>query len=348
MAIDDDLSVSLPKPPPPHPARREEAIEAALRRFDGTAEAAADAHRPRSTASTWWTRLRQPQIGVLVSAMVVAAIGLPAALIAVRDLSPSPNQETIAPRPTQRGPVASPPAPPMSGPNDRGAFDVRTPPTELANPSPATPGGSAGGGSPAARPSNDDAGVEEASSLAGSPQGPPPPPPAPPPAPRVEPMERSANDAAASELVVTGTRVPQPSVSPDRSSQASKRARTGAAAPAAGAQAVDPSYVAFLTRLQSAIRANDHPSVIRLIDFPLRVYSSGSTRLYPDGPSVEREFDRIFTPRVRQAIMRQQANQLFVRDQGVMIGDGQIWFDHSCPNSACNPLGPVRIKAVNR
>ena len=35
MAIDSEDSVSLPKPPPPRPAARDAAIEAAMRRFDG-------------------------------------------------------------------------------------------------------------------------------------------------------------------------------------------------------------------------------------------------------------------------------------------------------------------------
>ena len=356
MAIDDDLSGSLPKPPPPHPARREAAIDAALRRFDGTGEEAPAADRPRPMASPWWTRLRQPQMGVLVSAVVVAAIGLPAALIAIRELSPSANQETVAPPPTQAGPVTSPPAPPISAPDDRGALDVQrpqSPATEVPNSSPAVPGRSAARDDLVSRPNNDDAAAEPASPFAGyagAAAPPPPPPPPPPPAPQAEPMaqERSASEAVTSDVMVTGSRSPRPSISTNRSSKASQRAPAGPAGSAAVAEAVDPSYVAFLTRLQSAIRANDRRSVIRLIDFPLRVYSSGGTRLYPDARSVQREFDAIFTPRVREAILRQQSDQLFVRDQGAMIGDGEVWFDHTCPNSACTPLGPVRIKAVNR
>ena len=136
----------------------------------------------------------------------------------------------------------------------------------------------------------------------------------------------------ADNVVVTGSRIPSPAL--ERSSSA---------------KAVSPerAYGAFLSRLQSAMRSSDRRGVTALISFPLRVNGAGGPRLYRDARSVERDFDRIFTPRVKQAIARQRADQLFVRDQGAMIGDGEIWFDNSCPNSSCSPPGPVRIYAIN-
>jgi hypothetical protein len=156
--------------------------------------------------------------------------------------------------------------------------------------------------------------------------------------------ESGATQQAVGELIVTGTRMAQPS--PERA--ASKAARSADAAEQAPADAADNSaYENFVTRLQTAIRANDRGAVIKLIGFPLRVNSSGRSRFYPNARSVQRDFDRIFTPRVRQAILVQRPAQLFTRDQGAMIGDGEIWFDHSCLNSRCTALGPVRITAVN-
>jgi hypothetical protein len=110
----------------------------------------------------------------------------------------------------------------------------------------------------------------------------------------------------------------------------------------------DSSYQTFLTRLQDAVRSDDRKAVIELIDFPLRVNSESGTRLYPDAQAVARDYDRIFTPEVRRAVLDQRFDRLFGRDQGVMIGDGEIWFDHSCTNAECSPPGPVRITAVNR
>jgi hypothetical protein len=107
------------------------------------------------------------------------------------------------------------------------------------------------------------------------------------------------------------------------------------------------AYRAFLSRLQTAVRDNDRRAIVRLTAFPLRVNSNGSSRLYRNGQAIERDFDLIFTASVRRAILAQKPDQLFVRDQGAMIGSGQLWFDRTCPDDVCSSPGPVRIKAVN-
>ena len=106
----------------------------------------------------------------------------------------------------------------------------------------------------------------------------------------------------------------------------------------------DQPYETFLARLQAAVRANDRRSVIGLIAFPLRVNSKGGARFYRNARSVERDYERIFTPKVSQAILAQRPDQLFVRDVGAMVGDGEVWFAQTCAKPTC----PVRITAVNR
>jgi len=89
MAAHDDIAASLPEPPPPAPARREAAIEAALRRFDGIEE------RPIpyvGDRSPWWNRLTRPQAGVLVSATLVALIGVPIALVSLGEWTGTDGQ----------------------------------------------------------------------------------------------------------------------------------------------------------------------------------------------------------------------------------------------------------------
>jgi hypothetical protein len=109
----------------------------------------------------------------------------------------------------------------------------------------------------------------------------------------------------------------------------------------------DQGYAPFLSRLQALVRTNDRRSMIGLIAFPLRVNAAGRTRLYRDSASVERDFDRIFTSHVRTAILEQRGDELFVRDQGAMVGSGELWFSQTCTNTSCSPPGPVRIIAVN-
>jgi hypothetical protein len=136
----------------------------------------------------------------------------------------------------------------------------------------------------------------------------------------------------ADNLVVTGTRMPS--------------ARLQAPNPAT-VISPDRAYGAFLSRLKSAARSGNRRAMIGLISFPLRVNAASGPRTYRDAKSVERDFDSIFTPKVKQAIAQQRPDKLFVRDQGAMVGSGELWFDHICSNSSCSPPGPVRIRAVN-
>lgn len=143
-------------------------------------------------------------------------------------------------------------------------------------------------------------------------------------------------------MIVTGSRIQQPPPSTQHGRLAAKRA-----ADAASPTSIIDVYGKFLSRLQAAVRSENRRAVSALIALPLRVNMSDGPRTYRDRKSVEDDFDRIFTPRVRKAILDQRSDQLFVRDQGAMIGDGEVWFDQTCRNTACSQVGPVRIKAVN-
>jgi hypothetical protein len=80
MAEDQDLASLLPRAPPCAPARREAAIEAALRRFDG------DPVTGPSQARGAVQQLRQrPRFGAALAACLLVAIGLPLALVTEDD-----------------------------------------------------------------------------------------------------------------------------------------------------------------------------------------------------------------------------------------------------------------------
>jgi len=149
--------------------------------------------------------------------------------------------------------------------------------------------------------------------------------------------------ATGQDMIVTGSRIPAPAPPSTQHGQLAAKRAADAASPIALIDAHDK----FLSRLQSAIRSDNRRAVSALIAFPLRVNTNTGPRTYPSRKDVEEDFDRIFTPRVKQAILKQRSGSLFVRDQGAMIGDGEVWFDRTCSNPQCYPPGPVRIKAVN-
>lgn len=142
MDTDDDIAASLPQPPPPAPARRDAAIEAAMRRFDGKDDAAR-AIAPRQRPTPWWTQLRSPQLGALVSAALVALVGVPAIWLSMSDQSrPAQNATIYADQnaseaaPLEAGPQPPPPPIATTAP-DVAAGTVDT--AQVAPPEPAPP-----------------------------------------------------------------------------------------------------------------------------------------------------------------------------------------------------------------
>ena len=93
MAVEKDQSAWLPEPAPPRPARREAAIQATLRKFDGTEDVVpAEREGPRRP----WASVGRPQVAVMASAMLLLVVGIPAALIGLRD-APAPQASRSRP-----------------------------------------------------------------------------------------------------------------------------------------------------------------------------------------------------------------------------------------------------------
>ena len=313
-----------------------------MRRFDGV-QAPASA-QPKAAPSRWgWQR--NPQYGLAMSVAVIALIGLPAALIVIRDTNVDPAEVAEAP-----------------------AADVRARSPSVAaenKPAPeAEPVAIADGVIPGPRPQpdrrsplSDEAPTESAAKASAdyasplpavtAPSAPPPPAP-PPPAPAAE-ADSVAED---SQIVVTGSRIEQATNWTERQRDGRGKARSAGraaevVATAPGWVLSDRAYDTFLRRLQSAIRADNRAAVTGMIAYPLRVNRNGGSTSYANGRAVLADYELIFTARVKSAILNQRFERLFGRDQGVAIGDGVVWFDHSCRTSACSPPGPVRIKAIN-
>ena len=154
-----------------------------------------------------------------------------------------------------------------------------------------------------------------------------PPPPPPPPAPAVE---QFAEEATADRIVVTGSRVSQ--------SNLAKRGDAGSVAQWAE-NSGNEAYGAFLERLQSALRANDRSAVTALVALPLRVNIDGQTVTYRSASEFERDFDRIFTLRVRQSVLNQRLETLRSRGSR-MKGTSRLWFGQSSTD------GQIRIREV--
>jgi hypothetical protein len=106
----------------------------------------------------------------------------------------------------------------------------------------------------------------------------------------------------------------------------------------------------MLEALQDALRSDDHEKVAGLVEYPLRVNSSGAHTLISDRGRLLSDFASIFTSEVRQKVLAQQFDELFVNWRGVMVGNGAVWFSGICdpdsPTGTCKNAR-VRIIAIN-
>lgn len=335
MAVDGDDSISLPQPPPPRPAARKAAIDAAMRKFDGIEDAASEpaAGKP---AEKWWAGVHRRPAGALVTAVAIAVVSVPVALITLRDqpqtMAP-PARESAPARPEQVAVPAAPSAPQAQADEIAVAEEPARP---RSIPLPLAPHTDEG-----ASTANEEVVARQAPApaVAAAP-APPPPPPPPPPAPAPERTEGFGGAASTQDIAVTGSRIRAPSMSKQGDTRAVAEREAEPAAPTV-------AYRRFLWNLQSAVRANNKRGVAKLAALPLRVNFEGGARTYSDRSAIERDFDRIFTPRVKQAILNQRADRVFSNWRGAMIGNGEVWFDQTCPNDSCSPAGPVRITAIN-
>ncbi len=332
MGSDGDLPVSLPSPPPPNPAARREAIETALRKFDGIEEAPA---RRKTSSGRWATMHRRPA-GALVAAALIAVVLIPAVPIILQDKPPAEGEDADVRsrvQPTEQASACEGPGCVGSVTSEQGSIQSDEALVTTASPLPlAPPAIVAEERRELASAENDQLAAREAPALVVAAPAPslPPPPPPPPSEPDV---------AGAQNIVVTGSLIPAPNKAKQDLAD-----EVGYAAKSASSESVIDPYGEFLSRLQAGLRANDRRAVSRLVALPLRVSANGSVRIYRSSRDIERDFDKIFTASVRQAALNLHPDTLMVRDGGRLRGKDPIWF--GCDKSSCPSSGAIRVREV--
>ena len=101
----------------------------------------------------------------------------------------------------------------------------------------------------------------------------------------------------------------------------------GAGNPYAAAGILNPTDVAqFLVRLKDAVARRNMMVLMRMIEYPLKVYDPVmGSRTYRNSSALRSHYAQVFTPEVVEAITAAQPGKLFSRDQGVMLGSGEVW-----------------------
>ncbi|WP_343653250.1 hypothetical protein [Stenotrophomonas sp.] len=122
-----------------------------------------------------------------------------------------------------------------------------------------------------------------------------------------------------------------------------------AAAPQAAAEQVGPEaddararidsvlgdaaqYEKVFNAFRTAVVGGDRAAVVEEVRFPLNV--AGGRKITGPG-EFQRNYETIITPAVVKAVSEQDFGKVFVNQQGVMIGDGQVWLNGTCLDAAC-------------
>lgn len=108
--------------------------------------------------------------------------------------------------------------------------------------------------------------------------------------------------------------------------------------------ASDEMVSSFLAKLQSAASRDDREALAELIRFPVRT-TLGGKKVYLSRTLLLSHFSEVFNARVLAAISSAHFTSIrdyscvFWNGQGMMLGDGEIWFD--------SVQGGIKIVTVN-
>jgi hypothetical protein len=90
---------------------------------------------------------------------------------------------------------------------------------------------------------------------------------------------------------------------------------------------VNVSDRAYFNQLQRAILANDEKWVSKeLCSYPFSIFLPAGTVEIKDEKDFKKQFNRIFNSEMKKVLRDQSPNSLFKNWQGLMIGNGEIWF----------------------
>ena len=91
----------------------------------------------------------------------------------------------------------------------------------------------------------------------------------------------------------------------------------------------------LLHQLQQAVAKHNAPVVASLVHYPIKVNPGKKPFVVKNEKAFIKDYDRIITHDIQDAIFKQKYENLFVNSQGAMIGDGEVWITGFCRDKSC-------------
>ncbi|MDQ0496837.1 hypothetical protein [Paenibacillus brasilensis] len=109
----------------------------------------------------------------------------------------------------------------------------------------------------------------------------------------------------------------------------------------------DPkAFLNTFKALQKAVADNDKEKVANYIFYPLRVNDSEKSLTIPNKKDFIAKYDQIFTDAIREALVNQKTDDLFVNYQGVMVGSGELWLRRDTDNPKLFGVFSINLETV--
>ncbi len=105
------------------------------------------------------------------------------------------------------------------------------------------------------------------------------------------------------------------------------------------------AYRAAFDAIQKAVADGDKSGFAGWVSYPITVTTDGKKTTIKDAAQFEKDYDLILTDEIKTAISGQKWQDLFVNDQGMMFGDGQVWVNGVCKDDKCAAFD-VKVIAI--
>ena len=106
----------------------------------------------------------------------------------------------------------------------------------------------------------------------------------------------------------------------------------------AGVEMSDQAFDKKVGKFRDDVLNGRKSAVSAAIAYPAKAYVSKQTFNLRSSADLIRNYDKIFSPRMIQAIRAANTHDLFSRDQGVMLGNGEVWFNEQAKVKAINSM----------
>ena len=110
-------------------------------------------------------------------------------------------------------------------------------------------------------------------------------------------------------------------------------------------------YEEFHNNLINYLNINNKQNISQMIHYPLKVNKSGIKIEYANKDEFIKNYESIFTKKIKTVVLNQSFNALFSNYQGIMYGSGSVWAAEVCSQAStkdtCVNMG-VGIITVNK